>query len=252
MSSKGQPSKNSSGSNRMNPPNGQSSSHGAIPSVTDLKKAEAMKREINTLARLLQEKDNEMVDLESKETEMDQQLVILAEALAEKKSEITQQLDRERKKLAELNRGDQPEETSPEWEMSQLVELAVQAKSYSYSPYSNFRVGCILKTESGAYYRGCNVENVSYGLAICAERTAMVKAVSEGHKKFEKIVITSDMADMIVPCGACRQFMSEFGDFEVYLTKGDKTYKKYMVSDLLPFSFNSSDLVAGQVQQNSS
>ncbi|GAB1606176.1 cytidine deaminase-like isoform X2 [Argonauta hians] len=128
-------------------------------------------------------------------------------------------------------------------EISSLIDAAVKAKGMAYCPYSKFRVGAALLTENGAIVTGCNVELCSYGGTICAERTAMVKAVSEGMKKFKAIAITSDLEDYISPCGICRQFMAEFGtDWDVYLTKKDGDYKKMTVSQLLPLAFEPSDL----------
>ncbi|KAI8887186.1 cytidine deaminase [Backusella circina FSU 941] len=102
---------------------------------------------------------------------------------------------------------------------SNLFELAIKAKDASYSPYSKFRVGAALLTADDTLYKGCNVENASYGAAICAERTAYVKAVSEGHREFKALVVSSDQEDYISPCGICRQFISEFNkvDMPVYL-----------------------------------
>jgi len=100
-----------------------------------------------------------------------------------------------------------------------------------------------LLTDTGEIIDGCNVENASYGLTICAERTALVKAVSMGFKKFPAIAITTDMEEFIAPCGACRQVIAEFGlECDVYLVKSDLSYKKLSVSELLPMAFTSEDL----------
>ena len=131
--------------------------------------------------------------------------------------------------------------------VEKLINACVIAKEYSYSPYSKFRVGAALLTATDEIITGCNVENVSYGLAICAERTALVKAVSEGHKKFKAIAVTTDVKTTFTyPCGACRQFMAEFGDFDVYLVSVDGKVRKSTVNDLLPFSFQQKDLHEGQ------
>jgi cytidine deaminase len=128
-------------------------------------------------------------------------------------------------------------------EIKQLVAGCSSAKSFSYSPYSRFRVGATLLTASGALINGCNVENASYGLAVCAERTALCKAVSEGHKDFRAIAITSDMKDAFcAPCGMCRQSMVEFGDFKVLLVKPDGSYKETTTMQLLPMAFTPADL----------
>ncbi|XP_046335787.2 cytidine deaminase-like isoform X3 [Haliotis rufescens] len=95
-------------------------------------------------------------------------------------------------------------------QVQQLVKKSHEMKKMSYCPYSNFPVGAALLTADGTVFTGCNVENASYGLAICAERTAIVKAVSEGHRKFKAIAIASDLKEIaIVPCGACRQVLVE-------------------------------------------
>lgn len=100
--------------------------------------------------------------------------------------------------------------TNPPPFLNEMIDLANSAKQNSYSPYSKFRVGCCLRTKSGKLITGCNVENSSYGLAICAERTAFVKAVSEGEKEFTDVVVVTDVQqEFISPCGACRQFMIE-------------------------------------------
>ncbi|KAH3881225.1 hypothetical protein DPMN_005148 [Dreissena polymorpha] len=120
-----------------------------------------------------------------------------------------------------------------------LIERCQQAKEYSYNRYSNFRVGAALLCQDGTIYTGCNVENASYGLTICAERTAIFKAVSEGHRKFTAIAISSDVVhEFISPCGACRQVFVEFGvDWDVFMTKPDLTYKRMKTGELLPFCF---------------
>lgn len=97
-----------------------------------------------------------------------------------------------------------------EQEIAKLKELVFEARSAAYAPYSNFRVGAALLTTDGLYFKGCNVENASYGAGICAERTAFVKAVSEGHKSFKAIAVVTDKEAMCSPCGICRQFMREF------------------------------------------
>ncbi|KAJ3259947.1 hypothetical protein HK103_001457 [Boothiomyces macroporosus] len=131
---------------------------------------------------------------------------------------------------------------TPEIE-KQLGEFASLAKTYSYSPYSKFRVGAALLAESGNVFLGCNVENASYGGAICAERTAVVKAVSSGEKKYLAIAITSDQNDFISPCGFCRQFMVEFGKkLIVLLVTAEGKVKKFTLEELLPLSFGPDNL----------
>ncbi|XP_046335786.2 cytidine deaminase-like isoform X1 [Haliotis rufescens] len=124
-------------------------------------------------------------------------------------------------------------------QVQQLVKKSHEMKKMSYCPYSNFPVGAALLTADGTVFTGCNVENASYGLAICAERTAIVKAVSEGHRKFKAIAIASDLKEIaIVPCGACRQVLVEFGvDWDVIMTKPDMTYEVMKTKELLPLCF---------------
>ena len=119
----------------------------------------------------------------------------------------------------------------------ELVELAGKAKEKAYVPYSKFHVGAVLITESGDIYEGCNIENASYPLTNCAERTAFFKAVSEGERNFKAIVIVGDK-NPCYPCGACRQVMAEFcdKDFEIILS-GDDGVKVFKLSELLPYSF---------------
>ncbi|XP_014900597.1 cytidine deaminase-like isoform X4 [Poecilia latipinna] len=132
---------------------------------------------------------------------------------------------------------------SPE-EVNELINQSHKAKEHSYSPYSKFRVGAAVKTRDGRVFTGCNVENACYNLGVCAERNVIAKAVSEGYKDFIAIAIASDMeTEFISPCGACRQVMREFGcNWDVYLTKTDKSYEKMTVDELLPRSFGPDDL----------
>ena len=129
-------------------------------------------------------------------------------------------------------------------EINSLIEKAIEAKEHSYSPYSKFRVGCALLTNDGKTFIGCNVENASYGLTICAERTAIVKAVSEGYRKFKAIAVCTDMADTYVaPCGACRQFIAEFGlEWTIIIVKTKEEYHVCKVKDILPYAFDQSTL----------
>lgn len=127
--------------------------------------------------------------------------------------------------------------------ITNLLKCCIKAKEYSYSPYSKFRVGAALLTDTGEIIDGCNVENASYGLSICAERTALVKAVSMGFRKFPAIAVTADLDEFVSPCGACRQFIVEFGlECDVYLVKSDLSYKKVCISELLPLPFTSTEL----------
>lgn len=124
-----------------------------------------------------------------------------------------------------------------------LSQKAIEAKKLAFPPYSNFRVGAALLTEDGKLYLGCNIETSSYSLTICAERTAVFKAISEGERKFKAIAIASDAEDFISPCGACRQVMSDLcGDIDVIMlnSKGEKRIEK--MSTLLPYAFSDKDL----------
>ncbi|RLL88238.1 cytidine deaminase [Mesotoga sp. H07pep.5.4] len=117
-----------------------------------------------------------------------------------------------------------------------LIQKAIEAKERSYSPYSKFPVGAALLTEEGRVFVGTNVENSSYGLSMCAERSAIVSAVSNGYRKFRSIAIVSDRKEPTSPCGACRQFMVEFGNFEVILV-GEENIKRTTTFELLPMHF---------------
>lgn len=122
-----------------------------------------------------------------------------------------------------------------ELDNQELIDLARQAKKNAYNPYSKFDVGAALLTKDGKIFTGCNIENVSYGLTICAERVAIFKAISEGYHEFEAIAISSSATTPTFPCGACRQVLAEFGNMEIYLDNDSTTHK---LSDLLPHSFN--------------
>lgn len=125
----------------------------------------------------------------------------------------------------------------------QLIEAARQAREKAYVPYSRFPVGAALITEDGTLYTGCNIENASYGLTNCAERTAVFKAVSEGHMRFTTIAVVADTDGPVSPCGACRQVLSEFGpDARVYLTNLRGDVQETSVRELLPGAFRETDL----------
>ncbi|MBN2253786.1 MAG: cytidine deaminase [Kosmotogaceae bacterium] len=117
-----------------------------------------------------------------------------------------------------------------------LIQKAIEAKDRSYSPYSRFPVGAALLTVEGEVFIGTNVENSSYGLSMCAERAAIVSAVSRGYRKFRSIAVVSNQKEPTSPCGACRQFMVEFGDFEVILV-GNERIIRTSSYELLPLHF---------------
>ena len=125
----------------------------------------------------------------------------------------------------------------------ELVLKAIESMKNSYSPYSNFKVGAALLTESGKVYTGCNIENVAFGPSICAERVAFFKAISEGEKNFSKIAVVGGKDGIISsstpPCGVCRQVMREFcnDDFEILIVRENGNYDKVLLKDLLPNSF---------------
>src|SRR5579872_2981819 len=119
----------------------------------------------------------------------------------------------------------------------QLLEQAHHAKEKAFAPYSKFKVGAALLGKSGKVYLGCNVENASYGATICAERVAVVKAISEGEKEFSSIAIVSSSGDFTYPCGMCRQVMSEFGlNLNMIFSNGSEI-KEGTVGEFLPNSF---------------
>ncbi len=123
----------------------------------------------------------------------------------------------------------------------QLVDQACQARQASYSPYSAFKVGAALLGKSGKVYLGTNVENASFGLSNCAERTAVFRAVADGEREFTAIAVCADGVEPTPPCGACRQVLREFGGDLVVLLGGEKgaagPVRETTIADLLPESF---------------
>ena len=126
----------------------------------------------------------------------------------------------------------------------ELVELAFTMLERSYVPYSHFPVGAALECADGTVFTGCNVENAAYGSSICAERTALVKAVSEGHRDdFTRIAVVGNSTEPCWPCGACRQMLYEFApDLEVLVARQDHTFVKYTLRQLLPQGFGPDSL----------
>lgn len=125
----------------------------------------------------------------------------------------------------------------------ELVRLAKEAMEHAYVPYSHFKVGAALLAKDGTVFKGCNIENASYGATNCAERTAIFKAVSEGYREFEKIAIVAGSGDYASPCGICRQVLFEFmPDGKVILDSEEKGRKVFSVQELLPFGFRGEDI----------
>lgn len=124
-----------------------------------------------------------------------------------------------------------------------LIAAARQAREHAHAPFSEFRVGAAVRTKSGRTFSGCNVENASYGLTICAERVAIFKAISEGEREFDAIAVVTDADALTPPCGACRQIIWEFcGDVPVVLANLKGKVERESSSKLLPRPFDSSNL----------
>ena len=122
---------------------------------------------------------------------------------------------------------------------ARLVAAARKARRLARATYSGFKVGAALETEDGTIITGCNIENATYGLTMCAERVAMFKALSDGHRSFRRIVIVADTEAPTPPCGSCRQILWEFGgDIEVILANLRRETARYRMSDLLPVPFD--------------
>jgi cytidine deaminase len=123
-----------------------------------------------------------------------------------------------------------------------LVAAARGAQARAHAPYSNFRVGAALEAQDGTVFLGCNVENASYGLTICAERAAVFAAVSAGVKRFRQAVVVSDVDPPAAPCGACRQVLAEFGLDLPIAAVGSRRTVTWRLSDLLPAAFGAEQL----------
>lgn len=125
-----------------------------------------------------------------------------------------------------------------------LIDAALEARAFAYTPYSHYAVGAALLAADGSVYCGCNIENSSYGATSCAERTAFFKAVSEGQRDFVAIAIVGgregqEPARYAHPCGICRQVMQEFcnRNFRIYVGKSREDYREYTLDEILPFGF---------------
>lgn len=123
--------------------------------------------------------------------------------------------------------------------IGKLLAAAQKAKENAYAPYSHFHVGAAVLSASGKIYPGCNVENTSYGLTICAERNAVFRMVADGEQQIEEILVIGDTEEFLPPCGACRQVIAEFSKKEtvVYMCNKHGKWKKTTVGDLIPYIF---------------
>ena len=127
--------------------------------------------------------------------------------------------------------------------MNKLMEAALAARANAHAPFSNFKVGAAIEDETGRIFTGCNVENATYGLTICAERVAVFKAISEGARKFTRIAVAADTGVLTPPCGACRQILWEFcGDAELTLVNLQGKTETFRLKELFPRPFDASFL----------
>ncbi|MFW6006445.1 MAG: cytidine deaminase [Bacillota bacterium] len=129
------------------------------------------------------------------------------------------------------------------YKLNNLHKKAEDARKNAYAPYSELKVGAALQVEKGKIFTGCNIENASFGLTMCAERVAVFKAVSAGYCNFEVIYIIADTKNPISPCGACRQVLSEFDpEVNIIMSNLNRDRKMVTAEELLPFSFEKGDL----------
>ena len=129
----------------------------------------------------------------------------------------------------------------------ELIVVANASRRRAYAPYSRFRVGAAIEATSGRVYTGCNIENSSYGLTICAERTAIFKAISEGERNFRAIAIVADGSDFTPPCGACRQVLFDLaGNIDIIMTNAKGRIRVTKLKNLLPMAFDSKHLRPGK------
>ncbi|HWR29730.1 MAG TPA: cytidine deaminase [Negativicutes bacterium] len=130
-----------------------------------------------------------------------------------------------------------------------LMKAAMEVRSKAYVPYSKFAVGAAVETGSGRIYSGCNVENASYGLTNCAERTAIFNAVSAGESQLLRLLVVADTPDPIAPCGACRQVMREFNIQEIILYNTTGEFKIVGIAELLPYAFGPEQMKGAAVNE---
>jgi cytidine deaminase len=129
----------------------------------------------------------------------------------------------------------------------ELIAIASGARRRAYAPYSHFRVGAAIESTSGRIYSGCNIENSSYGLTICAERTAIFKAISEAERNFKAIAIVADDPDFTPPCGACRQVLFDLaGNIDIIMVNDRGKVRVIKLKELLPMAFDSKHLGPGK------
>ncbi len=125
--------------------------------------------------------------------------------------------------------------------MDALVQAAIQAREQAFAPFSRFKVGAAVLDAAGRIHTGCNIENSTYGLTICAERVAVFKAISEGARAFTRVAIVADTGQLTPPCGACRQILWEFcGDVEIVLANLAGKMEQFRLSDFFPRPFDAS------------
>src|SRR5450759_1145177 len=127
------------------------------------------------------------------------------------------------------------------FEMNALIEAAIRARENAHAPFSGFKVGAAVEAGDGRIYSGCNVENATYSLTLCAERVAIFKAISEGARRFRRVVVAADTEALTPPCGSCRQILWEFcGDIELLLVNLHGKTETYRLKDLFPKPFDAS------------
>jgi cytidine deaminase len=125
--------------------------------------------------------------------------------------------------------------------MNDLIAAALAVRENAFAPFSKFKVGAAVEDDSGRIHTGCNVENATYGLTVCAERIAIFKAISEGARKFRRVAVAADTDNLTPPCGACRQILWEFcGDVEITLVNLHGKTETYQLKDLFPRAFDAS------------
>ncbi|MCS7080823.1 MAG: cytidine deaminase [Chloracidobacterium sp.] len=126
-----------------------------------------------------------------------------------------------------------------------LIAAAQAARRHAHAPYSGFAVGAVIQARSGRFYTGCNIENVSFGLTVCAERVALFKALSEGERDFQAVVVATEAATPTPPCGACRQVLWEFcGDIRIISVAAQGATMEWSLAALLPEAFNCHHLLS--------